>query len=99
MPQDVFPETNLNVSMALQISDCFAVIGSDVTMPLCQPRDWKAKAPERGIPFHKTTRVPICPAFRNQTDTNFSYVSKNTDSNVFHFPLPPQQGIEIKKQQ
>lgn len=45
MPQDVFPETKLSISMALQISDCFAVEGSNATMLLCQPLDRNAKAP------------------------------------------------------
>lgn len=46
MLQDVFPETKLNISTALQISDGFPVEGSHVTLPLCQPLDWKAKAPD-----------------------------------------------------
>lgn len=38
MPQDVFPETKLNISLALQISDGFVIEGSDVIPPLGQPR-------------------------------------------------------------
>lgn len=45
MPQDVFPETKVSISMALQISDCFAVEGSNATMLLCQPLDRNVKAP------------------------------------------------------
>lgn len=55
MPQDVFPETKLNISLALQISDCFVIEGSDVIPPLGQPRIWRAKAFDWETHFVKPT--------------------------------------------
>lgn len=80
MPQDVFPETKLNISVAFQISDCFAFEGSNVTLPHLSTTGLEIHGSWSGIPFHKTTRVPVWPTLSNQTDTNFSYVSKNADS-------------------
>lgn len=87
MPQDVFPETKLNISRALQISDCFVTEGSNVIMALCQPWGRRAKAPAweaHSIKPPECQRVLLLET--KQTDTNFSYGSvEKCRLRVFHF--------------
>lgn len=76
MPQDVYPETKLNISPALQVSDCFATKSSYVVISLCKPRNWKTEASVCEVHSQKTTSIPIWPALRNKRQhSNSSYAS------------------------
>lgn len=85
MPRDAFPETKLNISMALQISDCFVIEGSDVIMPLGQPRDWRVKGSDWEAYFIKTSEFQyVLLLATRQTQASLLCLKMQTPC----FPLP-----------